>query len=300
MTFVLGNVLQPLIDVFESVLKFFHDSVGLGWGLSIIALTVCVRTLLVPLTVKQLKSTRAIQRIAPEMKAVSEKYKDDPQRKQQETMALYKEHKVNPFGSCLPLLAQMPVFISLFYMLRRDLREDICGQTAKACGDIGHAERFLFVPDITGKATGLVLITLLVLYVGSQLVSSLLIQATPDRNQRLLLLGMPVLFVPFIIGFPAGLMVYWITTNLWTIGQGALVRRTSPPIVRPGEPPPESMLTALLKKRESPEPSGSDGDSTPKKPKGSSGGNGSGAAPKRDAPPPRPPRQKKKRSGRRR
>src|SRR6476646_11227232 len=171
MPYILGNIFQPLIDVFESVMRFFHDHVGLSWGLSIIALTVVVRALLVPLTVKQLKSMQAMQRLAPEMKALQAKYKDDKLKQQQELMALYKEHSVNPFGSCLPLVAQLPVFLSLFYMLRHDLRIDICDQAEQACGAVGHPEPFLFVSDITDKATGATLAVLLVLYVGSQLLS---------------------------------------------------------------------------------------------------------------------------------
>ncbi len=127
MPFVSANVLQPLIDVFEQVLLFFHDTVGLGWGLSIMALTISVRTVLLPLTLKQFRSMAAMQKLAPEMKVLQAKYKDDRQRLNQEMMKFYQENKVNPFASCLPLLAQMPVFISLFYMLRKDLKEDICG-----------------------------------------------------------------------------------------------------------------------------------------------------------------------------
>jgi YidC/Oxa1 family membrane protein insertase len=233
----IANVLQPLIDIFESVMVFFHDHVGLSWGLSIIALTVVVRALLVPLTVKQLKSMQAMQRLAPEMKALQAKYKDDKPRQQQELMALYKEHGVNPFGSCLPLVAQLPVFLSLFYMLRHDLRIDICGQSAQPCGAVGKPEPFLFVPDITDKATGAVLATLLVLYVGSQLLSSIFMSASVDKNQRLLMMALPFVFTPFIIGFPAGLIVYWITTNFWTVGQGVIVRRQMGTASTPKKPP---------------------------------------------------------------
>src|SRR4051794_5856019 len=135
---ITANILQPLIDVFEAVLKFFHDDVGASWGLSIILLTVVVRALLLPLAVKQFRSMQALQRIAPELKKIQERYKNDKQRLQQETMKFYSEHKVNPFASCLPLVAQLPVFLSLFYMLRHDLRFDICGQTAKPCGEVGQ------------------------------------------------------------------------------------------------------------------------------------------------------------------
>lgn len=229
-----ANIFQPLIDVFEVLLVFLHDSVGLGWGLSIIAMTVIIRALLIPLTLKQFRSMQAMQRLQPQIKELQAKYKDDRQRQQQAMMTFYQENKVNPFGSCLPLLLQMPVFLALFYLLREDLRDDICGQSAKVCSQIatsGGAEKFLFIPDLTDRATGGVLAVLLVLYVGSQLLSSLLMSVTVDRNQRLLMLGLPFVFVFFIQSFPAGLLVYWITTNLWTVGQQYVVRRTVGPVV---------------------------------------------------------------------
>ncbi len=127
MPFVLANIFQPIIDVFEQVLLFFHDTVGFGWGASIIAMTIVVRTLMLPLTIKQFRSMQGLQQLAPQIKAIQEKYKDDKQRQNQEMMKFYQENKVNPFGSCLPLVLQIPVFISLFYMLRKDLKLDICG-----------------------------------------------------------------------------------------------------------------------------------------------------------------------------
>src|SRR5919205_1401137 len=130
-----ANVLQPLIDFFEGILKFFHDTVGLSWGASIIALTVVVRAALVPLTVKQFRSMQALVQLQPQIKELQAKYKDDRQRLNQEMMRFYQENKVNPFGSCLPLVAQLPVFFALFYMLRKDLRVDICGQVAKPCSE---------------------------------------------------------------------------------------------------------------------------------------------------------------------
>src|SRR3954454_11128051 len=223
-----ANILQPLIDVFDAVLVFFHDTFGFQWGTSIIALTVVVRALLLPLAIRQLHSMQGLQKLAPEMKKLQERYKEDRQRLNQEMMKLYQEHKVNPFGSCLPLVAQMPVFFSLFYMLRRDLRLDICGQIAKPCGQVppgNWGQGFLFIPDITDKATGVVLVVLLILYVGTQLLSSVLMSVTADRNQRLLMIGLPFVFVPFITSFPAGLILYWITTNLWTVGQQTIIRK---------------------------------------------------------------------------
>jgi YidC/Oxa1 family membrane protein insertase len=298
----IANVLQPLIDVFESVLIFFHDSVGFSWGLSIIALTIVVRAALVPLTLKQFKSMQAMQRLAPDIKALQAKYKDDRQRLQQETMKFYQENKVNPFSSCLPLVMQMPVFISLFYMLRKDLRHDICPvinppgvANPKPCGST-DASQFFFIPDITDKATGGVLITLLVLYVGSQLVSSIFMTTTADRNQRMIMIGLPFLFVPFIQSFPAGLLVYWITTNLWTVGQGVLVRKTMGPMpARPGAAAADDAARA----GDGPRP----GAAAPERRRGDDARDEDGdavAASTRAAAPPPPPRKKKKRSGRRR
>jgi YidC/Oxa1 family membrane protein insertase len=237
MPFVFANPLQPLIDVLEQVLLFFHDTVGVGWGLSIIFLTITVRVLLLPLTLKQVKSMQRLQLLAPELRRIQARYRDDKQRQQQEMMKFYQENRVNPLASCFPLLFQLPFFIGLYYMLRTDLRQDICGQTARACADATAAqfhsvgavpgtEGFLFIPDLTGRATGAVLIVLVILYVGTQIASGLLSTASMDRNQRMIMLALPIVFVAFIINFPAGLMVYWITTNCWTIVQQLIVRKT--------------------------------------------------------------------------
>lgn len=234
---VFANILQPLIDVLEQVLLFFHDTVGTGWGLSIILLTITVRVILLPLTLKQVKSMQRLQLLAPELRRIQAKYRDDKQRQQQEMMKFYQENRVNPLASCFPLLFQLPFFIGLYYMLRTDLRYDICGQTAKACADATVAnfasvgakpgtESFLFIPDLTGRATGAVLVILIVLYVSTQIASGLLSTASMDRNQRMIMLGLPIVFVAFIINFPAGLMLYWITTNCWTIVQQLIVRKT--------------------------------------------------------------------------
>src|SRR3954469_22256667 len=251
---ITANILQPLVDVFESILKFFHDSFGASWGLSIILLTIVVRAALLPLAVKQFRSMQALQRIAPHLKVLQAKYKDDKQRLQQETMKFYQEHKVNPFASCLPLVAQLPVFLSLFYMLRKDLRHDICpviNPPARAnpvpCGHTPESQ-FWFIHDITDKATGATLIVLLVLYVGTQLVSSLLMMTgTADQNQKIIMLVLPFLFVGFVFRFPAGLILYWITTNIWTIGQQQFLRRVvgsrqpeAPPLPEAGPAKPAS------------------------------------------------------------
>jgi YidC/Oxa1 family membrane protein insertase len=307
----IADVLSPLIKAFEWVLLRFHD-LGAGWGLSIILLTVVIRAALIPLTLRQFRSMQGLQRMQPQMKALQAKYKDDKQRLNQEMMKFYRENKVNPFGSCLPLLFQMPVFISLFYMLRKDLRFDICPDVQmahhieKGVGNPvvclpGGDHGFLGIPDLTNKATGTVLIVLIVMYVGSQLASTLLMSVTADKTQRNLMLLLPLVFVTFILSFPAGLIVYWITTNCWTIVQQYIVRKRVGPIKAPepipGADPPdegEGGLAGLKKML------GGGGGAVPAA-VSTSGKSGApnGAAPKGGSPPP-PPRKKKKRSGRRR
>ena len=192
---------QIIVDVLKPILVFIHDTLGVGWGMAIVLLTVLVRAAMAPLTVKQFKSMRAMASVAPELKKLQAKHKDDKQRQQQEIMKFYAENKINPFASCLPLVAQFPFFIGLYYLLQSDLRREICGQAAQGvpalangklppCGDIPHptgAEQFLFIPDLTAGATGWVLAVLMILYVGSQLLSTLLTPTTPDRNQQMIM-----------------------------------------------------------------------------------------------------------------
>src|SRR3954463_3523934 len=202
-----ANILQPLINIANGVLQFFHDNVGLSWGMSIIALTICTRALLIPLTYRQLKGMRALQALQPQVKEIQAKFKNDRQRMQQEMMRFYQENKVNPFASCIPLLAQLPIFITLFYTLRHDLRFDICHKSAMPCGEVanppppghtgGFGESFFFIPDLTAKATGAVLITLVILYVGTQLAAGMVMVVPADSSQRTMMLILPLIFVPF-------------------------------------------------------------------------------------------------------
>jgi YidC/Oxa1 family membrane protein insertase len=240
-----ANILQPLIDVVNTVLKFFHDDVGLSWGMSIIALTITTRAILIPLTYRQLKGMRALQALQPQIKEIQAKYKNDRQRMQQEMMRFYQENKVNPFASCIPLIAQLPVFITLFSVLRNELPADI-GCKAGHCGSEAS---FFFIHDLTAPAHGAELAVLLVLYIGTQLVSGLIMSVTADKSQRIMMGLLPFIFVPFVIKFPAGLVLYWITTNFWTIGQQYVIQRVIPaPVVatpeaiaaaKPPPPPPK-------------------------------------------------------------
>jgi YidC/Oxa1 family membrane protein insertase len=318
---ITANIFQPLIDVFAHVIKFYHDSLGASWGWSIVLLTVSVRLVMVPLAVKQMHGMRSMQQHQPEMKALQRKYKDDKPRQQEEMMKFYRENGINPFASCLPLVAQFPVFISLYYMLRKNLRNYICQpvQTAyehkyalahkisfKAalgqstpCSGPGHEHYagagFLFIHDITTTATGVTLIVLIILYCGSQILSTMLNMApTMDKSQQRLFMLMPLLFVVFIIHFPSGLMVYWITTNLWTMIQMYTIKRMLGPVPvstviddTPDDEDGGGGLGALLRNARRPRDGGDSSSVT-------------APTSRTPATPPRPPRKKKKRSGRRR
>jgi YidC/Oxa1 family membrane protein insertase len=218
---ILLSPLTPIEDILRHVLNWFHGSVGLTWAWSIVALTVTVRLLLVPLTVRQIHSMQNLQRHAPQMKEIQKKYKNDKKRQQEELMKFYRENQINPAASCLPLLAQFPVFIALYFVLREFSKHPPGGDLSW----LGHN----FVPDITAHAnahwSGYLL---LAVYVASQLVSTMLMSSTMDKTQRIMLMVLPVVFVTFLLNFPVGLVIYWVTTNLWTVGQGLITRRLMP------------------------------------------------------------------------
>jgi len=286
----IANVLQPLVDACQWILKFWHDLIGDfggSWGVAIILLTFTVRIVILPLTFKGVKSMQRLQTLQPEIKKIQARYKGDKQRMNQEVMAFYQREKVNPLGSCLPLLLQIPFFISLFYLLRSDLFQR----------DIASNPGFLAIDNLAEKVTEPVLLgVLIVLYVGTQLAASAVTALSADPTQRRIMFALPFVFVIFIYSFQAGLIVYWITTNVWTIGQQLLVKKLYPkPEPRdPSEAVPEQKpargkpATAMA--------AAGDGDGAGKaKPQALRSGNGGPAKA-----PPGAPRKKKKRSGRRR
>jgi YidC/Oxa1 family membrane protein insertase len=264
-----------------------------------------------------------MQRFSPEMKRLRERYKDDKTRQNEELMKLYQEHGFNPLGSCLPLVLQLPFFFGLYQTLRS---QSFIDQVHASGGG-----QFLFIPDITKPLTGHTgaLIVMIILYVASQLgssyVSSLSVQ---DKNQRRLLFIFPFVFVPVVINFEAGLLLYWITTNLFTIGQQLAIRKFLP------APEPHAVGGLAVtgdgdggsaggsrKRRRGAEPDKGADDGKPsakparggaakaaakaaakpasKPAKGATASNGGGDGGPRKAPPPSP-RKKKKRTGRRR
>ena len=263
-------ILEPIEKPLTAILEWLHGNLGLTWAFSIIVLTLMVRMVLVPLTVRQIHSMQRLQALAPEMKAIQQKYKNDKKRQQEEMMRFYQENQVNPLASCLPIALQIPIFISLFYVLK-DFENEVFPQYPGS--DLGFLN---IVPDITDKISshwsGWLLIAL---YVASQVASTYFMSTTMDKRQRYLFMALPVLFIAFIVNFPMGLMLYWVTTNLWTVGQGLITRRLVP---KPAPAPKKSSRT----------PPKDDGD----------GGNG--AKPKEPSPQPAAPRQRQAPSGQRR
>ena len=217
-------IIGPLENVARHTLNWLHVTFHLPWAWAIVVLTIIVRMLLVPLTVKQIHSMQNLQRFAPQMKEIQKKYKNDKQKQNEELMKFYRENNINPAASCLPMLAQLPVFIALYYSLRTFAKHP----------PGGNMSWLHFVPNITWHTTsfwgGYVL---LVVYVASQMASTLYMSATADKTQRTLFMIMPLVFVFVIARFPAGLVLYWVTTNLWTVGQGLITRRLMP---RPAAP----------------------------------------------------------------
>jgi YidC/Oxa1 family membrane protein insertase len=247
-----ASILQPLETLLTNILEWLHTTGGISWAFAIIVLTLMVRMVMVPLTIKQIHSMQRLQVLAPELKALQQKYKTDKKRQQEEVMKFYRENKVNPAASCLPLLLQIPIFISLFYALR-GFEKNIYPLYP------GSDLSFLWiVPNITDPVNSIWSgWLLLVVYVASQLLSALLTPVT-DKTQRIIFIVLPFAFVPFIINFPIGLLLYWVTTNLWTVGQGLVTRRLMP---KPQAPPKRSSRTPAT--APAPSPAASDGGQAP-------------------------------------
>ena len=182
-------------------------------------LTIFVRIVLVPLTWRQIKSMRAMQALAPQIKGLQEKYKDNKQLLNQKTMEFYQENKVSPFSSCLPLLLQLPVFLGLYYMLRKQ------GQPGGSFAFPNPTVGWLWMADITKFD-----IILMFLYIASQFVASWQTARKSAGQQKVIAYMMPIMVGVFMfIGkWPAGLFIYWFTSNLWTIAQQYVAEKLMP------------------------------------------------------------------------
>ena len=231
----LERVFSPLTGLLGSGLEYFHDSWGLAWWLSIALVTVIVRSLLFPLTIKQVRSMRAMQDLKPDMDRIRAQFKDNRQRQQEELMKLYQDRSVNPLGGCLPLLVQMPIFITMFYVIRGFGAE----HPSFTQGGILWFEN-LAVMDKTYILPILSAVTLLA---ASEITSKNI-----DPQQRWLMRVLPVVFIAFTYYFPAGLFVYWITSNLVTLVQNYLIYNHGPgrrsPIAAGGDGQPSAKRDA--------------------------------------------------------
>lgn len=197
-------IARPLL----SVLKFFYGFVG-NYGWAIILLTVVIKILFWPLTDKSYGSMKAMQKIQPEMQKLRQKYKDDKQRLNIEIMQLYRTHKVNPLGGCLPMIIQIPVFFALYKVLMEDIA-------------LRHAPFMLWIQDLSAKDP--YYITPIVMGV-TMFIQQKLTPSTMDSTQAKILLYMPLIFTFMFLNFPSGLVIYWLVNNLLTILQQYLVNR---------------------------------------------------------------------------
>jgi YidC/Oxa1 family membrane protein insertase len=263
---------------------FFHKALspifgatsGVSWTLSIVGLVILIRTLLIPLFVKQIKSQRALTALQPEMKKIQLKYKDDRQKQSEELMKLYKTHKTNPLASCFPILAQAPIFLALFQVLngigrtppqaRGALTQELALQAAQAeFFGARISQTFLGTSETTVRIVTVILIILMSLttYTTQR---QLMIKGMPKmdssnnmmlQQQKILLYLFPVIFAVSGVNFPIGVLIYWSTTNLWTWAQQFYVIKRNP---TPGSPAWEELQAKRAAKEG--EPSANDSDTT--------------------------------------
>jgi YidC/Oxa1 family membrane protein insertase len=242
----------------------FGGASGVTWTLSIMGLVVLIRTILIPLFVKQIKSQRALTALAPEMKKIQQKYKDDRQKQSEELMKLYKTHKTNPMASCFPILAQAPIFFALFTVLngigknppqaRGVLTSEIAAQMAKAeFFGAPISQTFLGSSDGTVKIVTVFLIFLMSLTTFTTQ-RQLMVKGMPKldssnnmmlQQQKIMLYLFPVIFAVSGVNFPIGVLIYWSTTNFWTWGQQFYVIKRNP---TPGSPAWEELQAKKAKK----------------------------------------------------
>ncbi|QKW07795.1 membrane protein insertase YidC [Streptomyces sp. NA04227] len=258
-----------IIVQFHSVFgAIFGEDSGWAWGLSIVSLVILIRICLIPLFVKQIKATRAMQTLQPEMKKIQERYKNDKQRQSEEMMKLYKETGTNPLSSCLPILAQSPFFFALYHVLSKIASGDEVGVLTQSQVDSARTAHIFGAPiaakfmDSADKVEALgssltdvrvvtaimiVLMSLSQFYTQRQLMTKNVdttVKTPFMQQQKMLMYVFPVIFAIFGINFPVGVLVYWLTTNVWTMGQQMFVIRQNP---TPGSKAQAAYLERKLK-----------------------------------------------------
>jgi YidC/Oxa1 family membrane protein insertase len=231
-----ANILSPIENLFNDVIVWIHDDVGLAWGIGIVLITWLSRLVVLPFTLRSMHGMREMQALQPYLKEIQEKYKDDRQRMQREQMALFQEHGVNPLAACLPLVFQFPVFIALYQLLRSSTFKD----EVEASGDAG----WLFIKNIAEHPTGAEAAVLIVLAVAGTF-ALIFFNPSPQTGggaQRYLFAGVFSLVTVFLIpNAPAGIGVYFIASGLWQIGQQTVIHFVWP---LPAVPTPEEVRAA--------------------------------------------------------
>jgi YidC/Oxa1 family membrane protein insertase len=267
----MGAILNPLYSFVSGVMVAFHNifspifgkDSGVTWSLSIMGLVVLIRIILIPLFVKQIKSQRAMTALQPHMKAIQAKYKDDRQKQSEEMMKLYKEHKANPLSSCLPILAQAPIFFALFTVLNGIAAKDDNGvpspiargflkgeylESASQAKFFGAkiSESFLGTDLLSVKVVTVLLIIFMsatTFTTQKQLMTKGMPKMDASNNmmlqqQKIMLYLFPAIFAISGVNFPVGVLIYWSTTNVWTFGQQYYVIKRNP---TPGSPAYEEL-----------------------------------------------------------
>ncbi|WP_058045320.1 membrane protein insertase YidC [Streptomyces roseifaciens] len=256
----MDTILGPLYYAVSWIIVQFHslyslvfdENSGWAWGLSIVSLVVLIRICLIPLFVKQIKATRNMQALQPKMKAIQERYKSDKQRQSEEMMKLYKETGTNPLSSCLPILAQSPFFISLYQVLNHIAQGKTVGvinqellASAREAHIFGAPLSVTFLSSaekvesfgatlLDVRVVTVVMIVLMSLsqfYTQRQLMTKnvdLSVKTPFMQQQKMLMYVFPIIFAVLGINFPVGVLVYWLTTNVWTMGQQMFIIRRNP------------------------------------------------------------------------
>src|ERR671917_1045031 len=219
------SIFSPVVTVLGQVLLYFHEGLGAPWWLSIAMLTIVVRTLLFPLTVKQVRSMRAMQDLRPEMERIRAQYRDNRQRQQEEMMKLYQERNVNPLGGCLPILVQMPIFIGIFYLIREFGGYRLGDKVVPPRYESFHEGGILWFQNLSDPDP---LYLLPIISALTMLAATEITAKNIDPQQRWLMRLLPIGITIFLLNFPAGLFVYWITSNLVTLVQNFVIYNYGP------------------------------------------------------------------------
>ena len=230
----LRDLFDPLFDLLGATLQILH-SLGAPWWLSIVLLTIGVRTLLFPLTVRQVKSMRGMQDLKPDLDEIRKLHKDDPKKQQEETWKLYGERKVNPLNGCLPALVQLPIFLVLYYTIKEF--EKLQSFTTGGLfwfQNLAATDPYFILP---------------VFYVVTMMASQEVTLRRADSQQKHLMRAMPLVFGLFLAfgGFPSGLFVYWVTSNAITLCQNLILYRNTPAKATEAERNPEAQNLDLAK-----------------------------------------------------